>query len=47
MPYRRQGKKVQIKKLGRWETLKRHESVQRAEEHLAALRINVEAKKHG
>ena len=44
MPYRRVDTKVQVKKSGRWETLKTHPTVKKAEAHLIALRINVQHK---
>lgn len=47
MPYRREGSVVYVKKNDRWEVLKRHSSAEKAQKHLTALNINVEAPKHG
>ena len=47
MPYRRVDTKVQVKKTGRWETLKTHPTVKAAEKHLMALKINVKHKGKG
>ena len=44
MPYKRVGKKVMVKKLGRWQALKTHPSEEKAQKHLIALKINVEHK---
>lgn len=47
MPYRRVGTKVQVRKEHGWENVPggKHATVEEAEAHLAALRINVEGKK--
>jgi len=41
MPYKRKGRKVYVKRGGRWVLLKTMESVRKAEKYLQALRINV------
>ena len=41
MPYKRIGKAVKVRKRGHWETLKVHESEEKAEAHLKALYANV------
>lgn len=41
MPYRRRGKIVQVKRSGRWVTLKVHKSIAAAIKHLRALHANV------
>ena len=41
MPYRLQGKTVQVKKGGKWVNLKTHPTVKKALAHLYALRKNV------
>lgn len=41
MPYRRKGKRVQVKRNGKWVTLKTHVSVEKAKRHERALRANV------
>lgn len=46
MPYKRVGTVVKVRRIGRWETLKRHPTVEKAEAHLRALYANVpEARK--
>ncbi len=45
MPYRRVDTQVQVKKSGRWVTLKTHSTVKKAKAHLAALHANVEHKR--
>jgi hypothetical protein len=44
MPYRVLGLTVQVKKGGVWRKLKTHTSVEKAKEHLVALKVNVEEK---
>ena len=41
MPYKRVGRTVYVKKRGKWVKLKQHESAEKAQKHLAALKINV------
>lgn len=40
MPYRLKGRKVQVKKSGKWKTLKQHKTKEKAQKHLAALKAN-------
>lgn len=44
MPYRRVGNRVEKYEDGRWKLVKNHESARKAQKHVTALRINVEAK---
>lgn len=41
MPYRARGKKVYVKKGGKWVVLKVHSTPEKAKAHATALNINV------
>lgn len=44
MPYKRQGRTVYVKRGGRWVAETTHPTAAKAQAHVTALRINVEAK---
>lgn len=44
MPYRRKGRKVQVKKRGRWRTLYTHKTAAKAERQRRAIYANVKRK---
>jgi len=45
MPYKREGKTVYVKKGGKWQVLKTHETAAKAEAHRRALEANVKHKR--